>query len=202
MAKVITGLSTSIDGFIAGAEDSPALPLGIGGERLFKWFSDGDTPSRFYPWMKMSALSAKFFDDHAASVGAVITGRRTYDVSGAWGGTGPLPGVPLFVVTHTVPATVPAGDPPYTFVTDGIEDAVLKASRAAGDKHVSLMGATIVQQCLRAGLLDELTIDLVPMVLGRGARLLDGLEPGSVELELTRIVDAPAVTHLTYRVVK
>jgi dihydrofolate reductase len=87
-------------------------------------------------------------------------------------------------------------------VTDGIENAVDQARRAANGKDVSLMGATIVQQCLRAGLLDELTIDLVPVVLGRGARLLDGLEPGSVELELVRVVDAPGVTHLTYRVIK
>jgi len=96
---------------------------------------------------------------------------------------------------------VPSGDPPYTFVTDGIESAVEQARVAAAGKDVALMGASIVQQSLRAGLLDELTINLVPVVLGRGVRLLDGLEPGSVELELIRVVDAPGVTHLTYRVV-
>ena len=120
--KVITGLATSLDGFIAGADDSPAQPLGVGGEGLFDWFRDGDTPSRFYEWMRMSALSAEFFDSHAARVGAVITGRRTYDISGAWGGSGPLPGAPLFVMTHQVPETVPAGEPPYTFITGGIEE--------------------------------------------------------------------------------
>jgi dihydrofolate reductase len=202
MTKVITGLSTSIDGFIAGPDDSPELPLGVGGDRLFRWFRDGDVPSRFYEWMQMSAVSARFFDDLAARVGAVVAGRRTYDVSRAWGGTGPIPGVPLFVMTHRVPDAVPAGEPPYTFVTDGIEHAVEQALGAAGEKDVGLMGATIVQQCLRARLLDELTVDLVPVVLGRGARLLDDLEPGSVELELVNVVDAPGVTHLTYRVVK
>jgi dihydrofolate reductase len=201
-AKVITGLATSLDGFIAGADDGPAQPLGVGGERLFDWFRDGDTPSRFYEWMRMSALSAAFFDNHAARVGAVITGRRTYDISGAWGGSGPLRGIPLFVMTHQVPETVPPGDPPYTFITGGIEEAVSQAQRAADGKDVSLMGATIVQQCLRAGLLDELTISLVPVVLGRGARLIDGIGSGSVELELAAVVDAPGVTHLTYRVVK
>ncbi|HXR22529.1 MAG TPA: dihydrofolate reductase family protein, partial [Acidimicrobiales bacterium] len=155
-----------------------------------------------YEWMRMSAISAEFFDSHAASVGAVVTGRRTYDVAGAWGGSGPLRGAPLFVMTHQVPETVPSGEPPYTFITGGIEEAVSQARRAAGEKNVSLMGATIVQQCLRAGLLDELTISLVPVVLGRGARLIEGLEAGSVELELGRVVDAPGVTHLTYRVVK
>ena len=105
-------------------------------------------------------------------------------------------------MTHRVPKTVPAGKPPYTFVTDGIERAVEKARTAAAGKDVSLMGATIVQQCLRSGLLDLLTIHLVPVVLGRGVRLLDGLEPGSAELELVRVVDEPGVAHLTYRVVK
>jgi len=109
--------------------------------------------------------------------------------------------VPLFVLTHHAPDDVPSGDPPYTFVTDGIESAVEQARVAAAGKDVALMGASIVQQSLRAGLLDELTINLVPVVLGRGVRLLDGLEPGSVELELIRVVDAPGVTHLTYRVV-
>ncbi len=199
---ITTGLSTSLDGFIAGADDGPDQPLGVGGDRLFTWFGDGDTPSRYYPSFRMSAVSAQFFDEFAGRQGAVISGRRTYDIAGAWGGKGPLPGVPLFVVTHRVPNTVPAGDPPYTFVTDGIERAVEKARTAAAGKDVSLMGATIVQQALRYGLLDLLTIHLVPLVLGRGVRLLDGLEPGSAELELVGVVDAPGVTHLTYRVVK
>ena len=202
MTKVTCGVSTSIDGFIAGADDGPAQPLGDGGGRLFDWFTDGDTPSRFYPWMNMSALSAKAFDEYAATVGANITGRRTYEVSDAWGGTGPLPGVPLFVMTHSIPDTVPVGDPPYTFVTDGIERAVELARSAADGKDVGLLGATIIQQCLRAGLLDELIIDLVPVVLGRGVRLFDKLLPGSVDLNLVGVVDAPGVTHLTYRVVK
>lgn len=113
-----------------------------------------------------------------------------------------MPGIPLFVVTHQVPEEVPVGDPPYTFVTEGVERAVELARSAAAGKDVFLQGASIVQQCLRAGLMDELVISLVPVVLGRGVRLLDGLEPGSVELEVVRVVDAPGVTHLEYRVVK
>jgi dihydrofolate reductase len=202
MTSVLTALSTSLDGFIAGADDSPKQPLGVGGERLFAWLSDGDTPSQFNPMFKMSAVSAAFFDEGVARVGAAITGRRTYDVSEAWGGSGPMPGIPLFVVTHHVPESVPPGDPPYTFVTEGIERAVAQARTAAAGKDVFLQGATIVQQCLRAGLMDELVISLVPVVLGRGVRLLDGLEPGSVGLDLVRVVDAPGVTHLHYRVVK
>jgi len=200
MTSVVTGHSTSLDGCIAGADDSPQQPLGVGGDRLFDWFSDGDTPSRFYPDFRMSAPSAAFFDEYAARVGAVVTGGRTYDVSEAWGGRGPLPGRPLFVMTHEVPTQVPSGDPPYTFVTDGIEHAIELARVAAQDKDVDLMGASTVRQALRAGLLDELIIHLVPVVLGRGARPLDGLEPGSVQFELVRVVDAPGVTHLTYHV--
>jgi dihydrofolate reductase len=199
---IITGHSTSLDGFIAGAEDGLERPLGIGGDRLFQWFGDGDTPSRYYPSFRMSAISAAVFDEAAGRAGAVISGRRTYDIARAWGGRGPLPGVPLFVLTHQVPDSVPIGDPPYTFVTDGIESAVEQARERAAGKDVALMGASIVQQCLRAGLLDDLTISLVPVMLGRGVRLLDGFEPGSVTLELAQVVDAPGVTHLTYRVVK
>lgn len=202
MTTIMTALSTSLDGFIAAADDSPEQPLGVAGDRLFNWFGDGDTPSRYYPSFRMSAVSANFFDEFAGRCGAVIAGRRTYEVSRGWGGRGPLPGVPLFVVTHRVPETVPTSDPPYTFVTEGIEPAVEKARTAAAGKDVSLMGAKIVQQCLRSGLLDLLTIHLVPVVLGGGVRLLDGLEPGRIELELVRVVDAPGVTHLTYRVVK
>jgi dihydrofolate reductase len=150
----------------------------------------------------MSAESAAFFDEGVGRVGAVIAGRRTYDISEAWAGRGPMPGIPLFVLTHQVPDAVPAGEPPYTFVTDGIHRAVEQARTAAAGKDVALMGAKIVQQCLRAGLLDELVISLVPVGLGRGVRLLDGLEPGSVQLDLVGVVDAPGVTHLTYRVMK
>jgi dihydrofolate reductase len=150
----------------------------------------------------MSAVSARFFDDGIDRVGAAITGRRTYDVSDAWGGSGPMPGIPLFVVTHKVPETVPVGVPPYTFVTEGVERAVEQAAEAAAGKDVFLQGASIVQQCLRAGLMDELVISLVPVVLGRGVRLLNGLDPGTVELEIMGVLDAPGVTHLTYRVVK
>ncbi len=202
MTIVVASHSTSVDGFIAGAHDSPERPLGVGGDRLFDWLGDGDTPSRFYPSFMMSAISAEFFDEDVGRVGAVIAGRRTYEVSEAWGGSGPIPGVPLFIMTHRAPTSVPTGDPPYKFVTEGIERAVEEAGAAAAGKDVALMGANIVQQCLRAGLLDLLVISLVPVVLGRGARPLDGLDPKRVQLDLVRVVDAPGVTHLTYRVVK
>jgi dihydrofolate reductase len=150
----------------------------------------------------MATPSAEFFDEGVAGTGAVIAGRRTYDVSGAWGGRGPVPGLPLVVLTHRPPPQVPAGNPPYTFVTDGIEAAVRQARAKAGGKNVHLMGASVVQQSIRAGLLDELVISLVPKVLGQGVRLLDGLDASSTQLEVVRVVNAPGVTHLIYRIIK
>jgi dihydrofolate reductase len=200
--RVIAAVAASVDGFIAGAGDGPERPLGLGGDRLFAWFEDGDVPGRFYPWMKMSAASAAAFDSLIARVGAVVSGRRTYDIARGWDGQGELPGAPLYVVTHHVPDSVPQADPPYTFVTDGIASAVRQALAAARGKDVRLMGASIIRQCLRARLLDELTVELVPVVLGRGIRLLDGLEPGAVGLEVAQVIDAPGVTHLTYRVIR
>ncbi len=209
--KIVAAYSMSLDGFIDGPPEPGAEgPQGRGAAELFRWLRSGDTPSRVAPHFKLSAASARFFDESAGRAGAVISGRRTYDVSDAWGGGGPFgPAVPLFVVTHRVPENVPVGKPrfpggpspaPYTFVTEGIESAVEKARAAAAGKDIALMGANIVQQCLRAGLVDELVINLVPVVLGRGVRLLDGLEPGSVTLELAQVVDAPDVTHLRYSV--
>jgi len=202
MATVVTALATSLDGFIAGADDGPDQPLGAHGACLFDFYSAGDTPSRFYDEFRMSAASAQFFDAFASRCGAVIAGRHTYDVSGAWGGRGPLPGVPLFVLTHRAPDEPPASDPPYTFVTDGIEAAVERARRVAGSRDVSLMGSAPVQHALQEGLLDEIHLHVIPVLLGRGVRLLEHLGPEPVQLECIGVVDAPGVTHLSYRVVR
>jgi dihydrofolate reductase len=154
------------------------------------------------PPFKLSGSSAEVFEDLIDSGGAVVTGRRTYDIAGAWGGNGPLPGLPLFVLTHNGPQHVPEGESRYTFVTDGVESAIAQAKAAAGDRYVSLMGASIPQQCLRAGLLDEIQIHLVPVLLGAGVRLFDHLGSDNVELETIRVVDSPGVTHLRFRVLR
>jgi dihydrofolate reductase len=210
MPAVLVDLSVSLDGFIAGPNDGPANPLGDGGMRLFDWYFQGDTPSRFYqaaaergvpvPTFRLSRTSAEVFDEVVESGGAVVTGRRTYEIANAWGGHGPVPGTPLFILTHTVPERVPQGESRYTFVTDGLESAIAKARAVAGDKYVSVMGSSVPQQCLRAGLLDEIQLHVVPILLGGGARLLDKIE--AVNLEIMRVVDAPGVTHLRYRVLK
>jgi dihydrofolate reductase len=199
MAKVTVALTVSLDGYIAGPNDGNELPLGEGGEALFEWYFNGDTPSRHYDMFRLSKTSAEVFDDGIDACGAVVTGRRTYDIAGAWGGDGPVPGLPLFVLTHSVPAEVPETSVPYTFVTDGIDSAIKQAKAVAGDKYVALTGSQAAQQCLRSGLLDEIWVTLVPLLLGGGVRLFDHIG-GPVRLETISVVDAPGVTHLSYRV--
>ncbi|HYY79554.1 MAG TPA: dihydrofolate reductase family protein [Actinomycetes bacterium] len=199
MAKVTVALTMSLDGYIAGPNDGDELPLGEGGQALFEWYFTGDTPSRHGDRFRLSKPSAEVFDAGIDACGAVVTGRRTYEISNAWGGDGPVAGRPLFVLTHSVPAEVPETSVPYTFVTDGIESAIRQAKAAAGDRYVALMGSQAAQQCLQAGLLDEIQVAVVPLLLGGGVRLFDHIG-GPVRLEITSVVDAPGVTHLGYRV--
>ena len=199
MAKVAVALTMSLDGYVAGPNDGKDLPLGEGGEALFEWYFNGDTPSRHYDRFRLSKRSAEVFDAGIDSCGAVVTGRRTYDIANAWGGDGPVPGRPLFVLTHSVPAEVPETSVPYTFVTDGIQSAIEQAKVVAGDRYVGLAGSQAAQQCLRAGLLDEIWLAVAPLLLGGGVRLFDHIG-GPVRLETINVVDAPGVAHLSYRV--
>jgi len=204
MGKVSVGLTMSLDGFIAGPNDGPEVPLGEGGERLFEWYSSGDTEYRL-PGTEMvfriSSQSAELLSEVESSMGAFVTGRRTFDITNGWGGNPPL-GVPTFVVTHTVPQEWVYEGSPFTFVTDGVESAVEQAKTVAGDKGVAVGAASIAQQCIRAGLLDEVTVNLVPVLLGEGVRLFDHLGPTPIELESTGVIEGSGVTHLTFRVVK
>jgi dihydrofolate reductase len=204
MGKVAVGLTMSLDGFIAGPNDGPGQPLGEGGMRLFDWYSSGDTDYEM-PGTEMvfrvSQQSAELLREAHSKMGAFVTGRRTFDITNGWGGSPPL-GVPTFVVTHTIPQDWVYKGSPFTFVTDGVESAVEKAREVAGDKTVAVGAASIAQQCIRAGLLDEIHVDLVPVLLGNGVRLFDHLGTEPIELESTSVIDAPGVTHLTFRVVK
>jgi len=198
------GLSMSLDGFIAGPNDGAGNPLGNGGERLFAWYSGGDTEYRL-PGTEMvfeiSPQSAELLREVDRTMGAFVTGRRTFDITHGWGGNPPL-GVPTLVVTHTVPQEWVYEGSPFTFVTDGVESAVEQAKAVAAGKDVAVGAASIAQQCIRAGLLDEVHINLVPVLLGGGVRLFEHLGAGQIELESTRVVEALGVTHLTFRVVK
>ena len=204
MGKVSMGLSMSLDGFIAGPNDGPEHPLGEGGERLFAWYSTGDTEYGL-PGTEMvfrvSPQSAELLGRAHASMGAFVTGRRTFDITNGWGGNPPL-GVPAFVVTHSVPQEWVYEGSPFTFVTDGVESAVEKAKEVAGDKDVAVGAASLAQQCLRAGLLDEIHVDLAPVLLEDGVRLFEHLGATPIELEYTEVVEGAGVTHLTFRVVK
>jgi dihydrofolate reductase len=203
MGKVILDITMSLDGFIAGPNDGPERPLGEGGERLFAWYFSGDTdfemPSGTMTF-KVSPASAEVLQE-VHTVGALVTGRRTFDIANAWGGRHPVD-VPVFVVTHMVPQEWVYEGSPFTFVTDGVESAVEKAKEVAGDKNIGVGAASIAQQCIQARLLDELHIHLAPVLLGDGIRLFDHLGTEPIELESMRVVETPGVTHLRFRVVK
>jgi dihydrofolate reductase len=203
MGKVMSGLTMSLDGFIAAPNDGPENPLGEGGMRLFDWYSSGDTeyvvPSGEMTF-KVSKQSAELLREVFSSLGAIVTGRRTFDITNGWGGKHPLD-APVFVLTHNVPEGWDYEGSPFTFITDGVESAVEKAKAVAGDKNVAVGAASLAQQCLRAGILDEVHVDLVPVLLGGGVRFFDDLGE-QIELERTRLIEAPDVTHITFRVVK
>jgi dihydrofolate reductase len=198
MGKVVAGFSMSLDGFVAGPNDDV--------QRVFAWMFSGDTDLKVSIGeqemdLKLSAKDAEQYKEMTEAVGAIVSGRRMFDVAGAWGGKHPMD-VPVVVVTHTIPQEWVKEGSPFTFVTDGVESAVERAKEIAGGKNVGVGGADIARQCLKAGLLDEIQIDLVPVLLGSGVRLFEhlGIEP--VELERTKLIEAPGVTHLGFRVVK
>ena len=204
MGKIRTGHSTSLDGFIAGPNDGPNAPIGEGGERLLAWYSAGDTEYRLpgsEMVFKVSPQTAELLREIRATTGALVTGRRTFDLTNGWGGRHPLD-VPVFVVSHTIPQEWVYEGSSFGFVTDGLESALEQAKAIAGDKDVGVVGASLVQQCIRAGLLDEIHVDVVPVLLGGGVRLFDHLGTELIELESTRVIEGAGVTHLTFRVVK
>jgi dihydrofolate reductase len=192
MAKLVLYMSMSLDGFIAGPADDEKNPLGINGNRLHQWFpAGGEDPRSYRP---ANEPSRTVFDELLAT-GAVVSGRRTAELAGYWGGDH-HDGVPVFVPTRH-PAEPREG---IRFVTEGIESCVAQAKNAAGDRDVLLHGAYTARECLRAGVLDELEIHLVPVLLGEGRRLFDELGTEHVELDLVRTLQAPDVLHLRYRV--
>ena len=193
MTKVIFDISMSLDGFMTAARQTRENPMGEGGLRLVQWAFEGDERDR------------QVIADGVGGVGAVIAGRRTYDHSVPWWGANGPTGearVPVFVVTHSVPDDAPEGGV-YTFVTGGIDQALEQATAAAGDKYVTVMGgAEIGQQYIRAGLVDELSIHLVPILLGAGTRMFENLGEEQIELAPAGLPQGQLATHLRLRVVK
>lgn len=211
MAKLRAHISTSLDGFVAGPDQSEQEPLGVGGESLHDWVVALEA------WRQLHGMdggqvnaSTPIMGEKTAGLGAEIMGRGMFGPAGGgpwgddpwpgWWGEDPPFHHPVFVVTHHEREPLTLSDTTYTFVTDGIESALDQARQAADGKDVLLSGgADVINQYLAAGLVDELELHVVPILLGDGARLFEGVGPG-VRLEQLRAVEAPGVTHLTYRV--
>jgi dihydrofolate reductase len=211
MSKTRAYISVSLDGYVAGPNETMEEPLGENGERLHDWVV------KLRSWRELqgmdggeeNASSAVVADDNA-NVGAEIMGRGKFGPPGrgpwgddpwrGWWGEDPPFHKPVFVLTNHAREPLTLSDTTFTFVTDGIQAAHDLARQAAGDKDVLIGGgAKTINQFLAAGLLDELDLHVVPLILGGGARLFDGVGP-EVKLELGRVIDAPGVTHLRYRV--
>ena len=198
MQEIVAGITTSLDGFITGRDDGPGRGLGEGGERLHYWVFGG-------PWTYASGARGEatgadkeYLDASFQRMGAVVGGRNTYEAAEAWGGQNPF-GVPFFVLTHRTQDAPAYGG--FTFVGN-FDEALDRARSAAGDKDVSLMGgADVIRQGLRAGVVDELTISIAPVVLGEGKRLFDGFRE-ALTLEHVQLRQSTWATHITYRVVR
>jgi dihydrofolate reductase len=196
MSKVIAGITTSVDGYIAGPDDGPGRGLGEGGERLHYWVFGGPWTYDAEPGGEATGEDAAWLEEAVSRVGAVVGGRWTYEAAGHWGGENPW-GLPFFIVTHR-PEEEPEGGA-FTFIS-GVEAAVEQAKTAAGEKDVHVMGgAQIIRQALEAGIVDELTIIVAPVVLGGGKRLFEGFS-SSLELEHLGVRQSQFATFIDYRV--
>jgi dihydrofolate reductase len=208
MSRVILTMAMSLDGFITGPHDDADNPAGINGMRLMDWLSTGESGDANENddenggggggrrWRPDAQASQVVFDEMLAT-GAVITGKRTGDFAGYWGGDH-HDGVPVFVPTHQAPE-----DNPYErvhFVTAGIAECARLAKEAAVGRDVMMHGAYTAQEALKAGVLDSIEIQLRPFLLGQGRRLFDGLPAEHIDLELVRTMEAPGTLHLRYDV--
>lgn len=202
MSKVVFGIAMSLDGYIGGASEETWMATH---ERLLGWVHE------LASWREKQGLEggvenadSAILREQVRNIGANVMGRRMFDFGEPFWGDNPPFNAPVFVLTHRPKETVEKeGGTSYHFVTDGIESAVRQARAAAGDKDVLVSGgASAVQATIRAGLLDEFQIHLVPVLLGAGVRLFDHLGAERVELERLRVVESPVVTHLRFRVVK
>ena len=196
MATVIAGITTSVDGYIAAPNDGPGKGLGEGGERLHRWVFGGDWRYEDERLGEPTGEDARYLADVTSRLGAVVGGRATYEAARHWGDRNPW-GVPFFIVTHR-PEEEPDGGA-FTFVA-GVEAAVERALEAAGGRNVHVMGgAEVIRQALAAGLVDELTIIVAPVVLGAGKRLFEGFSQ-ALELEHLGVRQSPFATFIEYRV--
>jgi dihydrofolate reductase len=191
MGLVICDMSISLDGFVTGPNDSRANPFGDGAATLHDWLSNSTSDED-------QAILQEALD----GTGAIVMGRRSFDKNegdGGWGDGGPHGRTPCFVVTHHHPAR--SYPPVFTFVTHGVVSAIEQAKATAGSKAVGLFGATVMQQALPLGLVDEIIVHVSPLLLGRGTPLFGALD-SSVTLRRSRVEVTPAATHLWFRVTR
>lgn len=198
MSATVLYMSMSLDGFVAGPNESPDNGLGDGGERLHEWFSAGAATGHGGVPGRPEGTNGAMMDE-AMATGAVVAGRGTFEPAGGWGGDH-HDGVPIFILSRHQPSAEVAQWPLVTFVSD-VETAMARAKDAAGEKDVLVHGVGTAQLALAAGVLDELQIHLIPVLLGEGRRLFEGLGPEHIELERTRVLEGESgITHLRYRV--
>jgi dihydrofolate reductase len=196
MTKVLSGITVSVDGYVAGPNDVAGNGLGDGGERLHYWVFGGPWTYDNEPEGEATGEDAAWLEEATSGLGAVVAGRWTYEAANHWGDENPW-GFPVFIVTHR-PEEQPDGEA-FTFVS-GVEEAVRRAREAAGDKNVHVMGgADVIRQALEADLVDELTIILAPVVLGGGKRLFEGFTK-SIDLEHIGVRQSRYATFVDYRV--
>jgi dihydrofolate reductase len=196
MSKVVAAITTSVDGYITGPDDGPGQGLGEGGERLHFWVFGGPWSYAEAPRGEPTGEDAAWLEAAMGRVGAVVGGRGTYEAAGHWGDQNPW-GLPFFIVTHR-PEEQPEGDA-FVFVP-GVQSAIELAREAAGGKDVNVMGGgQVIRQALAAGLVDELTIVIAPVILGAGKRLFDGFTR-SLELEHLGVRQSRFATFVDYRV--
>ena len=201
VGKVFADISMSLDGYVAGPNDGVGNGLGDGGEQLHEWAYELES------WRRPHGMEggernadADLLEKVFARSGAILVGRRMFDNAEGWGDNPPFK-MPVFVLTHRAQDTLEKGETTFTFVTGGVESAVEQAKAAANGKDVSVGGgAATIQQCLRAGFLDEMCVHIAPILLGGGVRLFENLDPSRVTLEQSRVVESPRVAHLFFRV--
>jgi dihydrofolate reductase len=200
MSKVLAGITMSLDGYVTGPNDRLGAGLGDDGEQLHQWVFGGPWTYADGPRGEPSDVDKEYLDDVFTSTGAWIVGRTMHDVVGGWGDD-PGFGVPVFVVTHRPHETAVKGDTTFEFVMGGIVDALARARAAAADRNVIVMGgADVLRQYLAAGLVDELTLTLAPVLLGAGKRLFDGISRTDLVFERFSVVESPFATHVRFRV--
>jgi len=200
MGKVLAGITMSLDGFVTGPNDRRGAGLGEGGERLHYWVFGGPWTYDNHPQGKPAGVDQQYMDEVFTSGGAWLVGRAMHDVVDGWGDD-PGFGVPVFVVTHRPHETVVKGNTSFEFVTGGAIEALERARAAAGECNVIVMGgADLLRQYLEAGVVDEFTLTVAPLLLGGGKRLFDGMTTTDLGFERTSVVESPFATHLRYRV--